>query len=412
MNLSDKDVILYQIHEVREYLIQVTDLFKDISRKSLSNKYLYRGQKKATEHVLPAIMRDEMFDCEAKMIHEAYSRRPEIFKDQSSHFERLTKLQHYGLKTRLLDLTLNPLVALYFACEDAENLENPPKDDGVVYVYDIDCTHYDSKEIQIHSAITEMDLKDGIIIEDLAMELKDMNIISSVDLKKYKDSNYYEFIEILKGNYFVISNLSNNRLIQQCGAFYMPGCIEINKETRKRGKDTIEMDLVKKTEGKGPDNFLIYEFSIPVNCKMEILKELDYYNINKASLFPELDYQMNYITYQNRKSEGKDNKTVEKSSEPVKKESPISKNQDKSNDIVRTLIEKNHPKGIENQDIVNIFEKNMSIEWYKMDKCRSQIKTDLKRFLVANKYSYTEAIIWINTFFDQLDAVLKDENML
>lgn len=412
MNLNDISVIQDNILEVKDYLIRITEIFQDKSRKYLTNEYLYRGQKKATEHVLPAIMRENMFDSEAKMIREAYSRRPVIFKDHSSHFERLTRLQHYGLKTRLLDLTLNPLVALYFACNDAEDISNPPKDDGVVYVYDVDCFPYNSKEIQIHSAIAEMDLKGGITIEDLVMELKDMNIISSLDLKHYEDNNYADFINILTGNYFVISNLSNERLIQQCGAFYMPGCIEIDKETRKRGKDTIEIDLVKKTKGKGPDNYQLYEFTIPANSKAGILKELDYYNINKASLFPEFEYQMSYITSQNRKPEPTNTKDLELSSKFVSRESSIIEYQDKSKEIFREIIEKNHAKGIENQDIMNIFEKRYSLEWYKKDKCRSQIKSYLKRFLVDNKYPHNEAIIWINTLFDQLDAALKKENLL
>ena len=52
------------------------------------------------------------------------------FYNSRSHFEKLVKMQHYQICTRLLDLTTNPLVALFFACEDAT------RDTGQVLVFE------------------------------------------------------------------------------------------------------------------------------------------------------------------------------------------------------------------------------------------------------------------------------------
>lgn len=76
---------------------------------------------------MPSVMRNrEDYLNEELYIKECIRQYPEEFINMSK-IDMLIKMQHYGVPTRLLDLTKNLLIALYFACV------SEPNKDGVVY---------------------------------------------------------------------------------------------------------------------------------------------------------------------------------------------------------------------------------------------------------------------------------------
>lgn len=81
----------------------------------------FRGQANKDWKEQPSIFRHpKLIENEKDMFYEIIARCPEEFRDCKNTFEYLVKMQHYGLPTRLLDVTENPLVALYFACQTSQ----------------------------------------------------------------------------------------------------------------------------------------------------------------------------------------------------------------------------------------------------------------------------------------------------
>ena len=115
-----------------KYLVQIQDATQ------IAGIYAYRGQhdsqwplhSAATRRLLEEHGNDVLRDPEFPTIHSNYHRdallepaRTRGFGSEAgrrlSDLEVLAKLQHFGAATGLLDFTWSPLVALWFACEDA-----------------------------------------------------------------------------------------------------------------------------------------------------------------------------------------------------------------------------------------------------------------------------------------------------
>lgn len=113
-----------------------------------------RWRLKAGVHRLAEKLADNPKDAEAleRRLLSEFKRRARIFLQipPSSDWEWMVLAQHFGLPTRILDWTENPLVALYFAIEEVE-----PAQDGLLFAY-----RHGVAEIDIESGTDPFGIRD------------------------------------------------------------------------------------------------------------------------------------------------------------------------------------------------------------------------------------------------------------
>lgn len=261
----------------------------------------YRGHADKSWKLLPSVMRGLLPDAENRILSELMIEAPAEFSFDKLMFEKLVRAQHYGLPTRLLDVSMNPLVALFFACQDEENSSS----DACVKI--IDFTHdrvkfADSDTISIISNLARLSDEEKSSLYDLrpTKRLKDHKKIfrESEEMQRLTQFVRVEkpyFLDIVNPHdlfryYFVYPSKNNRRIISQSGAFVASGLLKY----------------------QNPDASLdIRQIVVKSENKRRILSQLDELNINTRALFPEIEHTSHYIKQKwHRPSENRNKKAT------------------------------------------------------------------------------------------------------
>ena len=127
-NSTDIDTILLtlekeiQIDSVSEFIKKI-GLFNKVEVRENTETFYYRGHADRKWGLLPSIFRTSNgVEKEHLLFRDMVAHIPQSFSECRSALDYLVQMQHYELPTRLLDVTTNPLVALYFACESADDV--------------------------------------------------------------------------------------------------------------------------------------------------------------------------------------------------------------------------------------------------------------------------------------------------
>ncbi|MCL2223045.1 MAG: FRG domain-containing protein [Oscillospiraceae bacterium] len=279
--MSDREEYIQEYYETLDYeantplLCGYVDTFlrnrKEIENQEDSRVLFYRGQSDKMFLLTPSVFRNGWLPKEHTLIYDLLLNSPDEFSGIENPLERLIKMQHYNLPTRLLDVTTNPLVALYFACN-----ENDGKDGEVIVFYDY---------MQRHTTI---DARCLIALTEYngSSERQMLGFLSEKGFDKP------ELVNLTRITHIPIEAPQNNeRIKRQHGAFVIVG---VHGESDGNPYQKTTFDL-KPLLVRNFDDNVSRSIVIPKEEKAQLLKELDTLGINRAFLFPELEHQAAYI---------------------------------------------------------------------------------------------------------------------
>lgn len=274
-----------KISSVSEFL----EVFKDIKNSYENSRledtvFYFRGHTRESWALCPSVMRTEVLrEAEGNMLLDIMAQQPSAFKGLDSALAEWVLAQHHGLKTRLLDVTRNPLVALFYACGE-ENRNKQDAEDAHMHIF---ATHksliktFRSDAISVIANFAKLNQGEkNVLVGIPGQNFPYPEVLGRLyHLIRHEKPYFQEGINPIDFfRVFVIEpQQSFDRIRVQSGAFLISGFHARfeREEILRWNRDTPVYDH--------------YILTIPHTCKKSMRDELRLLSIARETLFPGLD---------------------------------------------------------------------------------------------------------------------------
>lgn len=289
--------------------------FKDIldtfRKENLGKRLFFRGECGSFEYRIPSIYR-KGYKQVAKYSDRFYSELLSNLGDlnilKEPRTTQLSRLQHFSAPTRMIDITTNPLVALYFAVEN----NNDKSENHKMFFYALDpeeikyefghtallkaSVNWMNQKI-VHEFISKYDSNTSKEEKDIIGDkfLKELNEVSNSQLhftdldSIHKELTSATFVEFVR---------ESDRMKNQSSAFILP-----RHTTRTEGNDEKEETENRLINKSILNKFLCdekftqqyKEIVIEANATEEIRKYLLVLGINSGYIYPDIENYSKYL---------------------------------------------------------------------------------------------------------------------
>jgi len=292
INYKGEKLISVEICSIQEFITVIEKLKRNYSfsderfskKNRFTPKFVYRGHSNHADFkLLPGCLRTvNIGDTSYSQYSILELNTLETFISEGCRYNStpiddyhawLEIAQHFGVPTRLLDFTENPLVALYFACVDSGDI------DGSVWI--VNEKNYRMNFYKEPPVTKEKDSK-LIISSIIQNEILNFNL-------KYDSNSDIKYPWIYKPYY------REERMMHQASIFMLWGCKRNCFESFMKSENLMSTDKSVNNEKKG----ILIPILIPHNYKKTILKQLEDLGISEKFIYPGLDGIGRYVKRKN-----------------------------------------------------------------------------------------------------------------